>query len=171
MGVLRPRFQLLPMLWRDVLGPEGCELAASRRNFAMKTGSWWRGRAVALLFTAVGLLVAALLVGSTDLGTAWGTIQFSLWFSLWSFLGLLTLPTLSRRGVIEIDERVQSEGYSALLMRANTERLDRLQDGEPMRNGRSSGVSTRVVPDASSSACVPRNTGPTHFDQCAYQPW
>ena len=43
------------------------------------------------------------------------------------------MPTLSRRGVIEIDERVQSEGYTSLLMRANTERLDRLQDGEPMR--------------------------------------
>ena len=132
-GVLRPRFQLLPMRWRDVLGPEGYELAASRRTFAMKTGSWWRGRAVALLFTAAGLLVAALLVGSINLGTVWGTIQFSLWFSLWSFLGLLTLPTLSRRGVIEIDERVQSEGYTAQLMRTNTERLDQLQDGEPMR--------------------------------------
>lgn len=132
-GVLRPRFQLLPMRWRDVLGPEGFELAASRRSVAIKTGGWWRGRAVALLFTAVGLLFAALLVGSANLGTGWGTIQFSLWFSLWSFLGLLTLPTLSRRGVIEIDERVQSEGYTAQLMRTNTERLDQLQDGEPMR--------------------------------------
>jgi len=124
---------LLPMRWRDVLGPEGYELAANRRTFAIKTGGWWRGRAVALLFTAVGLLFAALLVGSTNLGTGWGTIQFSLWFSLWSFLGLLVLPTLSRRGVIEIDERVQSEGYTAHLLRTNTERLDRLQDGEPMR--------------------------------------
>lgn len=133
-GVLRPRFQLLPMRWRDVLGPEGYALAASRRSVAIKTGGWWRGRAVALLFTAVGLLFAALLVGSSNLGTGWGTIQFSLWFSLWSFLGLLTLPTLSRRGVIEIDERVQSEGYTAQLMRTNTERLDQLQDGEPMRS-------------------------------------
>ena len=132
-GVLRPRFQLLPIRWLDVLGPEGYVLAANRRTFAIKTGSWWRGRVVAFLFTAVGLLFASLLVGSTNLGTGWGTIQFSLWFSLWSFLGLLVLPTLSRRGVIEIDERVQSEGYTALLMRANTERLDRLQDGEPMR--------------------------------------
>jgi len=132
-GVLRPRFQILPMKWREVLGPEGFELAASRRTLAVTTGSWRRGRMVALLFTAVGLLVAAMLVDPPQLGTAWGTIQLSLWFSLWSFLGLLTLPTLSRRGVIEIDERAQAEGYSASLMRANTERLDRLQDGEPMR--------------------------------------
>lgn len=132
-GVLRPRFQILPMKWREVLGPEGFDLAVSRRNWAMKTGSWRRGRMVALFFTATGLLVAALLVGQAQLGSAWGTIQLSLWFSLWSFLGLLTLPTLSRRGVIEIDERAQAEGHSANLMRANTERLDRLQDGEPMR--------------------------------------
>lgn len=132
-GVFRPRFHLLPMRWREVLGPKGYELAVSRRTLAIKTGSWWRGRAVALLFTAIGLLVAALIVGSSNLGTAWGNIQFSLCFSLWSFLGLLTLPTLSRRGVIEIDEQVQSAGYTTLLMRANTERLDRLQDGEPVR--------------------------------------
>jgi hypothetical protein len=132
-GVLRPRFHLLPMKWREVLGADGYSLAANRRSLAIKTGSWWRGRLVALLFTAVGLLVSSLLVGSSQLGSAWGTIQLSLWFSLWSFLGLLTLPTLSRRGVIEIDERAQAEGYPASVLRTNTERLDRLQDGEPAR--------------------------------------
>jgi len=132
-GVLRPRRQLLPMRWQRVLGPDGYELAASRRTLAMTTGSWLRGRVIALSFTTVGLLLAALLVGSPQLGTASGTIQLSLWFTLWSFLGLLTLPTLSRRGVIEIDERAQAEGFSPALIRTNTERLDRLQDGEPMR--------------------------------------
>jgi len=132
-GVLRPRSLLFPMRWRDVLGTEGFEFAVSRRTLAMKTGSWLRGRLVALSFTAVGLLVAALLIDFSQLGTAWGTIQFSLWFSLWSFLGLLTLPTLSRRGVIEIDERAQADGYPVPLMRVVTERLDRLQDGEPSR--------------------------------------
>jgi hypothetical protein len=132
-GVLHPRSQLFPTRWREVLGTEGFQLAVSRRTLAMKTGSWLRGRLVALSFTAVGLLVSSLLVDSTQLGTAWGTIQFSLWFSLWSFLGLLTLPTLSRRGVMEIDERAQADGHSVPLMRVVTERLDRLQDGETSR--------------------------------------
>jgi len=132
-GVLRPRSQLFPTRWREVLGTEGFQLAVRRRTLAIKTGSWLRGRLLALFFTAVGLLAAALLVDSTQLGTAWGTIQFSLWFSLWSFLGLLTLPTLSRRGVMEIDERAQADGYSVPLMRVVTERLDRLQDGETAR--------------------------------------
>jgi hypothetical protein len=132
-GVLRPRFQILSSKWSEVLGSDGFELAKRRRVIAVQSGCWWRGRAVAMLFTAVGLLLSALLVGSSQLGSATGTIQLSLWFTLWSFLGLLTLPTLSRRGVIEIDERAQAEGYAASLIRQNTERLDRLQDGEPRR--------------------------------------
>lgn len=132
-GVFQPRAQLFPARWREVLESEGARLAIARRSLAVKSGSWMRGRVVALSFTAVGLIFASLLVPTVDLGTASGTIQFSLWFSLWSFLGLLTLPTLSRRGVIEIDERVQSEGYPVSLMRTVTERLDRLQDGEPAR--------------------------------------
>ena len=132
-GVIRPRYQILPTRWRQVLGDDGYQLAASRRELAVKIGSWQRGRAVAVLFTALGLGISAWFVGPSQIGTAAGTIHLSLWFTLWSFLGLLTLPTLSRRGVIEIDERAQTEGYSTNLMRLNTERLDRLQDGEPVR--------------------------------------
>ena len=132
-GVFTPKEQLFPARWREVLGPEGTALALHRRTLAVTTRSWLRGRVLALLFTAIGLLAAALLVGGEQLGTAWGMIQFSLWFSLWSFVGLLTLPTLSRRGVIEIDERSQSDGFPVALMRDVTERLDRLQDGEPVR--------------------------------------
>jgi uncharacterized protein YbjT (DUF2867 family) len=132
-GVLRPRSVLLPSRWREILGTEGTKLAIYRRTLAVKTGSWFRGRMVAISFTAMGILLASLLVEKSQLGTALGTIQFSLWFSLWSFLGLLTLPTLSRRGVIEIDERIQADGFPPSLMRDVTERLDRLQDGEPAR--------------------------------------
>jgi hypothetical protein len=132
-GVFAPKEQLVPARWREVLGPEGAALVLHRRMLAVTTKSWFRGRALALLFTAFGLLAASLLVGGEKLGTAWGIIQFSLWFSLWSFVGLLTLPTLSRRGVIEIDERTQADGYPVALMREVTERLDRLQDGEPVR--------------------------------------
>ncbi|MGL4555739.1 MAG: SDR family oxidoreductase, partial [Gemmataceae bacterium] len=132
-GVFRPRFHLLPTRWREALGPEGFEVATQRRSLAVKTGSWWRGRAVALLFTLAGLALCAWMVGTARLGTAGGTIAFSLWFSLWSFAGLLTLPTLSRRGVIEVDERARAEGRSSESLRTATRLLDDLQDGEPVR--------------------------------------
>ena len=131
--MFRPRFHLIPSRWREALGPEGFEVASHRRSLAVKTGSWWRGRAAALLFTLAGLAACAWMVGTARLGTAGGTIEFSLWFSLWSFAGLLTLPTLSRCGVIEIDERARAEGRSRESMRTTTRLLDELQDGEPVR--------------------------------------
>jgi uncharacterized protein YbjT (DUF2867 family) len=132
-GVFRPRFHLIPSKWREALGPEGFEVATHRRSLAVKTGSWWRGRAAALLFTLAGLAVCAWMVSPARLGTAGGTIELSLWFSLWSFAGLLTLPTLSRRGVIEIDERARAEGRSSESLSTTTRLLDALQDGEPVR--------------------------------------
>jgi len=132
-GVWRPRLQIVPKRWREVLGAIGFEAALNRRALAVKTGSWRRGRVVAVLFTLTGLAITAWLVGSSRLGTAGGTIEFSLWFTLWSFIGLLTLPTLSRRGVIEIDERAQIEEKSPETLRTTTRLLDDLQDGEPIR--------------------------------------
>ena len=129
-GVFRPRLHLLPMKWAQVLEAEGLRVALRRRSLAVLTGSWRRGRLLSLLFTLAGLTTAALLVGSTRLGTAAGTIELSLWFTLWSFVGLLTLPTLSRRGVAEVDERMLSEGFPREAVETTVRRLDDLQDGE-----------------------------------------
>jgi uncharacterized protein YbjT (DUF2867 family) len=129
-GVLRPRLHLLPMKWAQVLGTDGLRVALRRRSLAVLTGSWRRGRLLALLFTFTGLTTSALLVGGERLGTAAGTIEFSLWFTLWSFVGLLTLPTLSRRGVAEVDERLLSEGFPRDAVETTARRLNDLQDGE-----------------------------------------
>ena len=62
-------------------------------------------------------------------------IAFSLWFTLWSFLGLLVLPTFSRRGVAEVDARLLAEGTTPDELNAITRTLDRRQDSEPARPG------------------------------------
>jgi len=134
LGVFRPRLHLLPMKWGQVLGAEGLRVALRRRCLAVLTGSWRRGRLLALLFTLAGLAAAALLVGPARLGTAAGTIALSLWFTLWSFVGLLTLPTLSRRGVAEVDERLLSEGFPREAVETTARQLDDLQDGERDRS-------------------------------------
>ena len=115
---------------QEVLGSEGLQVALRRRCLAVLTGSWRRGRLLALLFTLTGVTTAALLVGPDRLGTAAGTIELSLWFTLWSFVGLLTLPTLSRRGVAEVDERLLSEGHPREAVEKAVRLLDDLQDGE-----------------------------------------
>jgi hypothetical protein len=132
-GVLVPRLHLLPMKWREMLEPDQLAAALERRTMAVGSGSWLRGRLLALGFTLTGIAVAACLVGRDRLGTASGTVDLSLWFTLWSFLGLLLLPTPSRRGVTEVDERVLEAGCSRSTMERSIAAIDDLQDRERNR--------------------------------------
>jgi uncharacterized protein YbjT (DUF2867 family) len=166
LGVLWARSLILPEKWREVLGPEGFDLAITRRSLAVKTGSWRRGRVMALLFTSTGLVLAAYLAGPSGLGTAGGTITFSLWFSLWSFAGLLVLPTFSRGGVLEVDDRARAEGCPPEAIRTVARVLDSLQDGEP---DRPSVVETlfHPVPSVRSRLEGPRTHGATGYYDAA----
>ncbi len=73
------------------------------------------------------------MVAEPSRGTAGGVIEFSLWFTLWSFVGLLTLPVWSRRGVIEVDQLLREQGVPEDRIERIAEQLDALQDGEPER--------------------------------------
>ena len=129
-GMLRPRLHLLPVQWREVLDPEAFAMAVRRREMAASTGAWWRGRILAIGFTMTGIALAASIVGGEGLATADGIIRYSLVFTLWSFLGLLVLPTPSRYGVDEIDRSLLAAGADRDVMARTIERLDDLQDRE-----------------------------------------
>jgi len=135
LGVVRATGHLLPGEWRRRVGIEGLQLALKRRSVAIRSGAWARGRVVAVVFTVTGVAVSAWLAGPERLGTAGGTVAVSLWFTLWSFLGLLTLPTISRRAVVEIDQRLLDRGCPPDLLDRTTRTLDSLQDDEPERPG------------------------------------
>jgi len=132
-GVLRARRSMLPEHWRAALGVKGFQVVVRRRGLVVASGAWRRGRFAALAFTWAGILLAALAVGSTGVGTTAGIIECSLLFTLWSFLGLLVLPTLSRRGVTEIDERLRESGLDPRVLDEAVRRLDDLQDRETDR--------------------------------------
>jgi hypothetical protein len=134
-GVLRVRRILMPARWRSALGDEGFSLALRRREIAIDSGAWLRGRIVAIAFTSIGLAVSAVLAGAPLMGEAEGVIRMALFFTLWSFLGLLTLPTVSRRAVVEIDRRLRASATDVGAIDAMVSRLDALQDGEPERPG------------------------------------
>jgi hypothetical protein len=88
---------------------------------------------LALAFTWMGIALAAFLAGADRLGTGEGVISFSLWFTLWSFLGLLTLPTPSRAGVIEVDAALRASGVGVSELNSALYCLDVFQDREPTR--------------------------------------
>jgi hypothetical protein len=132
-GLFQPKIVLLPMRWREVLDSEAFRVAVQRRQMAITTGSWRRGRLLSLAFTLAGIIVAATIVGSSQLASAQGIVNFSLIFTLWSFLGLLTLPTPSRRGVAEVDHALLAHGGDRTVLERTITHLDNFQDRERER--------------------------------------
>jgi hypothetical protein len=132
--------------------------AVQRRQMAVQSGAWWRGRMLAIGFTLLGIAIVAAIVGDRRLATAEGIVTFSLAFTIWSFLGLLTLPTPSRRGVEEIDQRMLAAGCQRAVLARTMGLLDDLQDRE---RARSSLVETifHPVPSVQSRLRGPRSTG------------
>ena len=157
-GVVRPQLHLLPLRWREVLDADAFATAVQRRQMAVQSGAWWRGRMLAIGFTLLGIAIVAAIVGDRRLATAEGIVTFSLAFTIWSFLGLLTLPTPSRRGVEEVDQRMLAAGCRRAVLARTMGLLDDLQDRE---RARSSLVETifHPVPSVQSRLRGPRSTG------------
>ncbi|MEQ8769213.1 MAG: hypothetical protein RIB60_01750 [Phycisphaerales bacterium] len=135
-GVLRPTSNIVPERWHTELTPSQLRLVEQRRALAVTNGSWFRGRLASILFVLAGASIAGLLVGESALGTAGGTIEFSLWYTLWAFLGLLALPTPSRAAVAVVDRSIADAFGDEAARESNAAaltRLDELADGEPAR--------------------------------------
>ncbi len=127
-GLVQPRL-LVPETWlalpRDVL-----QGVLVRRQLAAATPRV-RGIALALVWLALGATVSGHVAGLPD--SAAGLVRFSLATTLWSFLGVLVLPTPSRRAVVALDQRA-ARVVGAGPIREGIIALDRWQDDEPARN-------------------------------------
>ncbi|QDU71482.1 hypothetical protein [Mucisphaera calidilacus] len=135
-GILGLSVNTVPELWRSYLPEEQLRLVRLRRAEAKASGLFFRGRLIAILFTLTGVLAASLVVGSESMMTAAGVIEFSLLFTLWSFLGLLILPSVSRAAGDALDRRLTAshdDTTPALTEALNN--LNQLQDAETQRSG------------------------------------
>ncbi|MEM9345879.1 MAG: hypothetical protein AAGB26_04595 [Planctomycetota bacterium] len=157
-GLLAPRTSILPSAWKENLSDDQFELALARRQTVMRDGLWLRGRLGAIGFTAAGLLIALLLAGPSSAGTGVGVVETGLWFTLWSFVGLLFLPSLSRAAIYTTDEKLKQQGVPQERFEALTHALDQLQDGEPVR-GRWVERVFHPIPSASNRITEPGTTG------------
>ena len=132
-GVFSPRRLLVPERMVSVIGAPMVDALLARRQSAIESGSWRRGRWLAIGFTWSGITAAAIVVGGPALEGADGIVQFSAIFTLWSFAGLLVLPTLSRRGVAEVDVLARRVVDDPAVIDRLIEQLDVMQDDEPQR--------------------------------------
>ena len=100
---------VLPSAWLEVLPADVVTMQVTRRLAALVTGARARGVGVALIWNGFGFALASQLP-RVNLTNVTGLINAGLWFTLWSFVGLLLLPTLNRPGVLEADRFARSSG-------------------------------------------------------------
>jgi hypothetical protein len=124
---------LLPAQWVANLPADAVGLQLLRRVLIIRSGGRTRGLLLAFFFNIVGFVASAYLL-QADLTTTAGVLNTALGFTVWSFLGLLVLPSISRPGVYEADRLALDAGADPALMAQVIGDLDRLQDDEPARN-------------------------------------
>ena len=122
---------VIPRRWL-AFEAERLATAIARRALAIQSGSYTTGIIASLVFNLVGFALS-MAAGSGEVGSLIWLLTSMCWFTIWSFIGLLLLPTISRNASLKIDRRLVSQGVSQQLIIAGANELDQLQDGEPSR--------------------------------------
>lgn len=103
-----------------------------RRAGVLERGSRLRGVVLALVWNALGFSLATQLPGAGVTTVAeLATTAFG--FTLWSFVGLLVLPSFSRPAVLEADDYAARHGVPDKVLKQTIAVMDKWQDDEPER--------------------------------------
>jgi Zn-dependent protease with chaperone function len=124
---------VFPAAWMQVLSNDVVSMQVTRRHAVLVTGARSRGIALALAWNTFGFVVSSQLPHANLIHVI-GLINAGLWFTLWSFVGLLLLPSVNRPGVFEADRFAADTGIEKETMRRGMVDLDQLQDDEPDRS-------------------------------------
>ncbi len=100
---------VIPAHWRQRLSPWNLQAILTRRRHAVTKRARAFGIGAAVLWNLGGFVCTALLVPGADVTTAGGLLTLALGLGLWTFVGLLALPTPSRRAVYAIDQSTANE--------------------------------------------------------------
>lgn len=120
---------VLPSAWRKALGAD-LPVEVARRRWQAR-GPYLLGLVVALAWTVGGVAIAIALPGG-GVESVGQVVAAGAWFTLWSFIGLLVLPSVSRPAVMAADTAAAREFPADQVARAIGV-LDGLQDDEPER--------------------------------------
>lgn len=123
---------LVPSRWAG-LAPSELHAVLVRRRLGRTSGSRTRGLLGALAFNACGAGLVLGLLPQAGFQSASSLLVTSAGFTLWAFLGILTLPSISRGAVTTLDRAtVRALGDTRWMASAITS-LDQLQEDELRR--------------------------------------
>ncbi len=121
----------VPKRWVEELAPTELRAAIARRVGVRALGLRRRGVLVAVAWNTLGFALASA-APRADLVTAAGFLTTLAWFTLWSFVGVLVLPSLSRPAVFAAD-RWARRYHDPIVVASTITRLDSWQDDEAER--------------------------------------
>ncbi|MBX9722996.1 MAG: hypothetical protein K2X81_16455 [Candidatus Obscuribacterales bacterium] len=127
---------VIPKQWLAQFSPPQLSAELTRRNLIVASGGRFRGVLLALIFTNIGVWLAALLTTgqfSLPLSSVAGLVTMSAAFTLWSFIGLLVLPLFSHFGVYEADRLALENGVNKELLFQVIAKIDADLEDEPER--------------------------------------
>lgn len=124
---------LLSERWVRALEPDALAILVERRRLILGSGVWRRTLVLALAWNAGGFTLASLLPGA-GVRSAAELVATALGFTLWTFVGLLLLPTPSRRATLHADALVARDGSTRGQLAGALAIIDKFQDDEPERS-------------------------------------
>jgi hypothetical protein len=125
-----PRTLYVPLHWAS-LPADALTAQLVRRRVTATSGAHVRGVFGALLWNTLGLVVVLWATG-VKVTSASAVLTVAAGLTLWAFLGVLVLPTMSRQAVFAVDAAA-AEHVPTDTVRASITALDRWQDDEAAR--------------------------------------
>lgn len=127
---------VMPKWWITELSPSQFSSELARRNLIIASGGRFRGVVMAIVFTCLGNFMAAYVTTgyySLAINSVAGLVTMSALFTLWSFLGLLTLPYFSHLGVYEADRLAVENGTDKEILLETIAKIDGYLEDEKER--------------------------------------
>ena len=125
-GLGTTRRLVMPMAWPL----EWRAVQRVRRGGVIASGARAAGLTLALVFNLAGLLASLAWTPGAGLSSTDAYLRLVFGFTLWSFAGLLVLPSVSRPAVFTADRVAATRGIE---WESVARELDRHQDDEPAR--------------------------------------
>lgn len=125
---------VFPANWLEILDVEETAAQIVRRVGAVQRGGRERGIYLAIGWNLIGFYIAAALAGTEAFSSARGLLTTVLYFNVWSFLGLVVLPSFSRPGVYQVDRFAKKVGIPLEILEHLIVKLDKPQEDEATRS-------------------------------------
>ena len=100
-----------PASWLEKLSAEELANESLRRNWQIEHGLPGRALVLILGWNVLGAFIGSLTLGLTERPPTEALFGYACWMTLWAFVSLLVLPSLSRKAVFAADRAVVDAGH------------------------------------------------------------